>query len=198
MAKVPELDDKEISKVRHSLQGKLHKAHIPTTSRSRKNRESFNSATNSEDGAATDGSEGLIRGPGKFTVHGKKASVVTIGADWAGVSPEEKMRGRQSRHEDELSTRSGSVGNKPNILDDAVGKSRASSSHSTVRDGSKDFVTPTEEYFPDDVLPSTSSAANRPDTPQEQYFEASQQATNGEIKIEEDTAVDSLVHKDDS
>ncbi|CAF9905396.1 MAG: hypothetical protein GOMPHAMPRED_003151 [Gomphillus americanus] len=199
-AKIPELDDKETSKIRHSLQGKLHKAHIPTPSRNKKHRESITSSTTSEDSSTIDGSEGLVRGPGKFTVHGKQASVVNIGADWAGISPEERIRGRQSRHEDELSTSSGLVGNVSAILDEVAGRSRASSSHSTIRDDSKDFITPTEQRFPDDVLPTNSSTTNQSESPQEQYFEANQQATNGQVKTDAiggSADVDSDVHKDE-
>lgn len=45
--------------------------------------------TDSEDKPA------LSRTPGSFTVHGKKASVVTFGATWDGISPEEGLKMRK-------------------------------------------------------------------------------------------------------
>jgi hypothetical protein len=42
-------------------------------------------------------SEGLARGKGSFTVHGKKASVVTFGLDWHNMPAEERLKTRKNQ-----------------------------------------------------------------------------------------------------
>ncbi len=85
------------SKVRRSLHRTLREAHVPTHHRSKKGRDSASSAGITEDGTSSvTESEGLARGAGSFTVHGKKASVITFGAEWQGVSPEERLKVRRS------------------------------------------------------------------------------------------------------
>jgi hypothetical protein len=37
-------------------------------------------------------SEGLARAAGSFTVHGKKASVITFGSEWQSMSPEDRLK----------------------------------------------------------------------------------------------------------
>ena len=159
-AKVPELEEQgTITKARHSYQAKLPKVHIPTPLRSKKHRDSVNSSTVSDDSVSVDGPEGLARGPGKFTVHGKKASVVTFGSTWSELSPEERMRSRRPDHGDETSPTNETVVGTSAEVKENVWPSRPSSSHSTVRDDSKEFVTPTEEYFSaDDSAPSTKAS----------------------------------------
>lgn len=54
---------------------------------------------------AQNGSEGLTRSTGSFTVHGKKASVVTFGSEWQSMSNEDRMRLRkqaQAEHKEGL------------------------------------------------------------------------------------------------
>lgn len=79
-------------KVRRSLQRALREANVPTHHRSRKGKDSASSAGMTEDNVSTCDSEGLPRGAGSFTVHGKKASVVTFGSEWQDMSPEERLR----------------------------------------------------------------------------------------------------------
>jgi len=43
----------------------------------------------------TQESEGLARGQGSFTVHGKKASVITFGLDWHNMPAEERLKTRK-------------------------------------------------------------------------------------------------------
>jgi hypothetical protein len=47
--------------------------------------------------------EGLKRHKGSFTVHGKKASVVTFGGDWANMDPGERLK-TLARHESQKDT----------------------------------------------------------------------------------------------
>lgn len=83
------------SKVRRSLHRTLRDAHVPTHHRSKKGRDSASSAALTEDSHSTHESEGLARGTGSFTVHGKKASVITFGSEWQNMSPEERMKLRK-------------------------------------------------------------------------------------------------------
>lgn len=48
-------------------------------------------------------SEGLARVAGSFTVHGKKASVVTFGSEWQDMSPEERLKLRKAASQGEES-----------------------------------------------------------------------------------------------
>lgn len=83
------------SKVRRSLHRTLRDAHVPTHHRSKRGRDSVSSAALTEDAQSTHESEGLARGTGSFTVHGKKASVITFGSEWQNMSPEERMKLRK-------------------------------------------------------------------------------------------------------
>ncbi|KAL8674212.1 MAG: hypothetical protein Q9168_001380 [Polycauliona sp. 1 TL-2023] len=92
-------------KFRRSLQKTLREAHVqshlPSHHRSKKGRDSASSAGMTEDNASLAESEGLARGTGSFTVHGKKASVITFGSEWQNMSPEERLKIRkQSQGED--------------------------------------------------------------------------------------------------
>ena len=90
------------NKVRRSLHRTLRESHVPAPHRSKKGRDSASSAGLTEDGASSvTENEGLSRGAGSFTVHGKKASVITFGAEWHGMSPEERLKVRRSAIGDE-------------------------------------------------------------------------------------------------
>ena len=84
--------------VRRSLQRTLrdshHGQHMPHHHRSKKGRDSSSSVAVSEDGkhAPVKSCDGLARGTGSFTVHGKKASVITVGAEWQSMSNEDRMK----------------------------------------------------------------------------------------------------------
>ena len=91
-------------KVRRSLQRTLrdshHSHHSVHHHRNRKGKDSVSSAGGTEASSIAD-SEGLARGTGSFTVHGKKASVITFGAEWQSMSPEERLKLRRSAHADD-------------------------------------------------------------------------------------------------
>lgn len=95
----PRLPDSGFSegrpRVRRSLQRTLREAHVPTHHRSRKGKDSASSAGLTEDNASLAEKEGLARGTGSFTVHGKKASVITFGSEWQSMSPEERLKVRK-------------------------------------------------------------------------------------------------------
>ena len=83
------------SKVRRSLQRTLRDTHGQSHHRSKKGKDSGSSVGMAEDQSSTAESESLARGAGSFTVHGKKASVITFGSEWQDVSPEERLKIRK-------------------------------------------------------------------------------------------------------
>ena len=89
------------SKVRRNLHRTLRDSHPPSHHRSRKGKDSAGSAGLTEDSASLADSEGLARGTGSFTVHGKKASVITFGSEWQNMSPEERLKLRKQAQGDD-------------------------------------------------------------------------------------------------
>jgi hypothetical protein len=87
--------DNRPSRVRRSLHRTLREPHHVHRhhSRHKKNRDSVSSLGGPED----DGSEssGLARKTPSFTVHGKKASIVTFGSEWQNMPPEERLKLRK-------------------------------------------------------------------------------------------------------
>ena len=100
------------SKVRRSLHRTLREAHIPHHHRSKKGKDQA-ATTGSDDRQEKNGSTGLARSSPSFTVHGKKASVVTFGSEWQNMSPEQRLKQRKpmvsedSRASDMLPTNDG-------------------------------------------------------------------------------------------
>ncbi|KAL8965630.1 MAG: hypothetical protein Q9183_003755 [Haloplaca sp. 2 TL-2023] len=88
-------------KLRRSLQRTLREAHVSSHHRGRKGKDSASSAGMSEDNPPVVEKEGLARGTGSFTVHGKKASVIKFGSEWQNMSPEERLKVRKQFHGDE-------------------------------------------------------------------------------------------------
>lgn len=103
-------------KVRRSLQRALREANVPTHHRSRKGKDSASSAGMTEDNVSTGDGEGLPRGTGSFTVHGKKASVVTFGSEWHDMPPEERLRLRSKGAQENESKIS-----VPSVIEDESG-----------------------------------------------------------------------------
>lgn len=95
--------DSRNSKVRRSLQRTLreprdsHGSQTSRSSRSKKAKDKVDLTTSisGEDVASPVDAEGLARRPGSFKVHGKKASVITLGNEWQQVSAEERLRLRK-------------------------------------------------------------------------------------------------------
>jgi len=85
------------SKVRRSLQRTLRDSHGSSHRRNHHHKGKESSSTiMSEDNPDN---EILHRGKGSFTVHGKKASVITFGAEWANMSAEERLKVRKQAQE---------------------------------------------------------------------------------------------------
>ena len=100
------------SKVRRSLHRTLRDSHPPSHHRSRKGKDSAGSSGLTEDNSSIADSEGLARGTGSFTVHGKKASVITFGSEWQTMTPEERLKLRKQAQGD------GSKLSVPSAIDD--------------------------------------------------------------------------------
>lgn len=86
------------SRIRRSLHRTLrdssggHHLHYP---RSKKSRDSGFSMATPDDGQKLQQGEGLSRKSTSFTVHGKKASIVTFGSEWQNMPPEERLKLRK-------------------------------------------------------------------------------------------------------
>jgi Sec7 domain/PH domain len=98
----PEAASKERVGARRSLHRTLRDSqHIPQSAHSLRHRKGKESASHPAPAPASlrrtskSGNEGLTRGTGSFTVHGKKASVVTFGSEWQSMSNEDRMKLRK-------------------------------------------------------------------------------------------------------
>lgn len=99
------------SNIRRSLQRTLrdsshhNHSHLPHHHRSKKGKDSNSSTIMSEDTNSprptSKDSEGLARGAGSFTLHGKKASVITFGSEWQSMSPDERLKLRKQAQAEE-------------------------------------------------------------------------------------------------
>lgn len=82
------------SRIRRSLHRTLRESrHGHHDHRGKKARDSM-SSNGAEDEAKNEG-EGLSRKTPSFTVHGKKASIVTFGTEWETMTPEERLKLRK-------------------------------------------------------------------------------------------------------
>ncbi|KAJ5750820.1 hypothetical protein N7533_007848 [Penicillium manginii] len=171
------------SRVRRSLHRSLRESpHIHMNrhhshTRSKKNRGSVSSiGPLSDDDAAHEG--GLSRKTPSFTVHGKKASVVTFGSEWQNMPPEERLKLRKPTPHDEPRA------SEPNILssgesvrsgDIPDGRPRSFRSMSTTTgismrsdDEPIDFFKDAHEDLPrpsQDVAPDETVASEPPESP---------------------------------
>jgi hypothetical protein len=97
----PEAFSKDRTGVRRSLHRSLrdsqHSLQAPQSLRLRKGREPVmhQSPAAIQRRRSQGGTEGLTRGTGSFTVHGKKASVITFGSEWQSMSNEDRIRLRK-------------------------------------------------------------------------------------------------------
>ncbi|CDM27071.1 hypothetical protein DTO013E5_4257 [Penicillium roqueforti] len=84
------------SRVRRSLHRTLRDSHAHRNhSHSKKKRGSVSSIGQEEDDQLSGDGEVLPRKAPSFTVHGKKASVVTFGSEWQNMPPEERLKLRK-------------------------------------------------------------------------------------------------------
>lgn len=89
-------------KVRRSLHRTLRDSHIsPHHQRSKKGKDSGSSIPSVDEIQPQTEKLGLARTTGSFTVHGKKASVITFGSEWQDMSPEQRLKMRKPQQADE-------------------------------------------------------------------------------------------------
>ncbi|KAL2832835.1 hypothetical protein BDW59DRAFT_93076 [Aspergillus cavernicola] len=96
----PESQSDRMTRVRHSFHRTLRDSsggHHVNYPRSKKRDPATNAATveDIQGAGAGEGGGGLSRKGGSFTVHGKKASIVTFGNDWQNMPPEERLKLRK-------------------------------------------------------------------------------------------------------
>ncbi|KAF2107160.1 protein transport protein sec73 [Lophiotrema nucula] len=110
------------SKARRSLHRTLRDSH--GSSRHRRSHRGRDSASTvvSDD---TQESEGLSRAKGSFTVHGKKASVVTFGTEWHNMPAEERLKARKQAQEaleenGSVTDKEGTDGGTPSVISDGT------------------------------------------------------------------------------
>lgn len=83
-------------KVRRSLHRTLREGHfIPHHQRSKKGKDSGTTVSTVDEANPASETEVLARSTGSFTLHGKKASVVTFGSEWENISPEQRLKQRK-------------------------------------------------------------------------------------------------------
>jgi len=156
-------------KVRRSLHRTLRESREPPnlqSSRSKKLRENGVHKTNTIDSTPTGG---LPRGTGSFTVHGKKASVITLGSEWQSMSAEELLRSRKQALTDD----SKSLAQSPPLREgngewhlpavDDTGEPLA-----TPRRGSEEYVTGDERPEP---VPKARNSASSLDFDSDAFFD---------------------------
>jgi hypothetical protein len=88
----------QMSRIRRSLHRTLRDSHHGQqghNARGKKQRDSMSSEVVPEDEQDAKEGEGLSRKAPQFTVHGKKASIVTFGSEWQNMTPEERLRQRK-------------------------------------------------------------------------------------------------------
>ncbi|KAL4889188.1 hypothetical protein BDV59DRAFT_121125 [Aspergillus ambiguus] len=92
------------SRVRRSLHRTLRDSsggHHINYPRSKKSREPAGATADPEENASKGEGTGLSRKSASFTVHGKKASIVTFGSEWQNMLPEERLKLRKPTPSDE-------------------------------------------------------------------------------------------------
>lgn len=108
------------SRVRRSLHRTLRDSHVHKHhSHSKKKRGSVSSTGQEEDDQVSGEGEILPRKAPSFTVHGKKASIVTFGSEWQNMPPEERLKLRKpTPHEEPRASDPAILGSGESILTD--------------------------------------------------------------------------------
>lgn len=159
-AEAPQSDSKP-SRVRRSLHRTLrepHSVHRHHSRGSKKNRGSVSSIGSPDDEMNQEG-EGLSRKTPSFTVHGKKASVVTFGSEWQNMPPEERLKLRKpTPHEEPRASDPAMVGNgddSGNLAQDLDDRRRSFHSTSSLRtdDEPVDFFKDAHEQLSEEPEP---------------------------------------------
>jgi hypothetical protein len=173
--------DHKPSRVRRSLHRTLREPHVHRhhSRASKKNRDSVSSIGALDDNESITEGEVLPRKTPSFTVHGKKASIVTFGSEWQNMPPDERLKLRKpTPHEEPRASEPCIPGSADPMAPDSHFGNRPYSirSASTTtgisllsRDEPIEFFRDAQEDLgdPSDVL-SPKSTANGPDPSKEQ------------------------------
>ncbi|CRG90546.1 Protein transport protein sec73 [Talaromyces islandicus] len=145
------------SRNRRSLQRTLRDSHNkPHHQRSKRGRDSASSIPPADSLSGGEG-EVLSRKDTNFTLHGKKASVITFGSEWQNIPPEERLKLRKPAMSDESRlSETGAAG-------DARESTRSASVHSTKAQSTRSASTATARSSR--YLESASIAGGIPEVP---------------------------------
>lgn len=166
-------NDNRPSRVRRSFHRTLrepHNVHRHHSRGGRKNQGSVSSIGSPEDEEGAQEGEGLSRKTPNFTVHGKKASVVTFGSEWQNMAPEERLKLRKpTPHDEPRSSDPAILGNGDELGHDIDGRPRSFHSTSSLRtdDEPVDFFRDAHEELPEvpeQISPKTSMPESPPST----------------------------------
>ncbi|KAI9804418.1 MAG: hypothetical protein M1825_001317 [Sarcosagium campestre] len=146
----------ERSKVRRSLHRTLREAHVPVHGRSKKGREGATSTHAPDEGSASNEPERLARSKGCFTVHGKKASVITLGSEWQNMTAEDRLKLRKSALSDETKFLAPSA-----VDDDAASRISARNNGAEETENLTGMSTPDGARTPLEVIDDEGDQPNR-------------------------------------
>lgn len=175
-------------RVRRSLQRTLRDPHHVHRHHSRgKKHGSISSIGSPEEDESGPDSGGLPRKTPSFTVHGKKASIVTFGSEWQNMPPEERLKLRKpTPHEEPRSSDPAMIHNEESIAPDSISDARRHSIRSVstttglsfrTDDDQADFFKDAHESFDGDVSTGRPAQARKPRpevTPDEAVSEQSE------------------------
>ncbi|KKK12862.1 hypothetical protein ARAM_006487 [Aspergillus rambellii] len=112
----------QMRRVRRSFHRTLRDSssgHYGNYLRSKKSRDAAATIPTAEDNQSNGEAAGLSRKGGSFTVHGKKASIVTFGSEWQNMPPEERLKLRKPTPlEESRAADPGIVSTEDSILSD--------------------------------------------------------------------------------
>ncbi|KAJ5151189.1 uncharacterized protein N7482_010441 [Penicillium canariense] len=155
--------DSRPSRVRRSLHRTLREPHHVHRhhSRHKKNHGSASSLGGAEDDESEGG--GLPRKTPSFTVHGKKASIITFGSEWQNMPPEERLKLRKpTPHEESRASDPDVIGSGESMTSDnkPTGRPHSIRSASTTTGLSLCSDDETIDFFKDarEVMPTESSS----------------------------------------
>ncbi|EWC44503.1 hypothetical protein DRE_06771 [Drechslerella stenobrocha 248] len=137
--KEKETKEKGKDKVRRSLQRTLREGSIQLPHHRTRKPKDPNAQGDKADGEGEGEkkeNEGLARGAGSFTVHGKKASVITFGSDWHAIPAEDRLKRHRSGASASMSAAvAGMMGDR---VVDASSLGKVTVSEVSTRDNSED------------------------------------------------------------
>ncbi|KAF3913621.1 hypothetical protein ABW21_db0201720 [Orbilia brochopaga] len=128
--------EKEKDKIRRSIHRTLREGPIQLQHHRVRKSNAHSDKADGESESDKKENEGLARGAGSFTVHGKKASVITFGSDWHTIPAEDRLKRHRSGASASMSAAvAGMIGDR--VLD-ASSLGKVIVSEASTRDNSDD------------------------------------------------------------